>query len=85
MLRFEWDALKPGDAVLVHNDDDPELALAAGSVVLVQSRGGAANELAIRMTSSAALVRPRRPAVHMAPLDRRFECWRCDASAARAA
>ncbi len=85
MLRFQSDALKPGEAVFVHDDNDPELARAPGSVVRVTSRNGAADELAIRIAGSTSLVRPRRQAVHMAPPDRRFECWRCDATAALAA
>ena len=33
---------------------------------------------------TSQLMRPRRHAVHMLPLDRRFSCWRCDVIAANA-
>lgn len=84
MLGFEWNALKPGDRVLVHDDRDPGLALHPGVVHLVQTRAGALNDVAIRLARTGpSVVRPRRQAVHGAPLDRHFECWRCDAIAER--
>lgn len=82
MLVFQWNALKPGDRVAVHDDAAPDLALREGTVAFVRTRPGAPNEIAIRGSApTGGVVRPRRQAVHMLPLDRRFECWRCDALA----
>lgn len=79
MLPFQWNALRTGDRVLVHDDADP--ALGEGVVALVQTHVQADNDIAIRLTGTPSrTVRPRRHAVHMAPLDRRFECWRCAAA-----
>ena len=73
-------------SVFVHDDDQPELTLQAGVVVLLQPRSSAANDLGIRLSVAPfRVVRPRRHAVHRLPPDRRLECWRCDAIAARTA
>lgn len=86
MLAFQWNALRVGDPVLVHDDGDRALTLHAGVVELVQTRRAAANELAIRVDHDPSrIVRPRRQAVHIAPIDRRFVCWRCDGMAAGSA
>lgn len=85
MLAFQWNALRTGDRVLVHDDDDPAFVLDEGVVALVQTHVKADNDIAVRLaTAPSRTVRPRRHAVHMAPLDRRFQCWRCDAADVRA-
>lgn len=82
MLRFEWNSLRTGDQVMVHDDLDPDLALHEGVVTLVETERRRANDVAIRIEHPGRLVvRPRRHAVHLLPLDRR-SCWRCGAIAA---
>jgi len=77
MLRFAWDALRVGDSVKVHDDDDPGLAMHDGVVALVATHRGDANEVGFRV--GGFVVRARRHAVHLLPFDR-VGCWRCDAS-----
>ena len=67
---------------MVHDDLDPELTLHEGIVKLVESGRWYTNDVAIVIDHHIpALVRPRRHAVHLLPLDRRC-CWRCEAIAA---
>jgi len=78
MLRLEWNALRPGDHVVVHDDADAELPLHPGVVTIVQPVAGS-NDIAIRVTrfgGDDVVVRPRRHAVHLLPIDE--PCWRCD-------
>jgi len=82
MLRFEWNALRPGDHVAMH-DDGGSLALCDATVVLVQTANGN-NDIAVHVAGAAqAVTRPRRMAVHLLPLDPGEQCWRCDAVAAQ--
>ena len=81
MLAFQWKALRTGERVLVHDDHSPHLDIQAGIVTIVRVRPGYANDVAIRIEATGRIERPRRHAVHLLPLDRRFSCWRCDASA----
>ena len=83
MLKFQWDSLRTGDAVMVHDDLDPCLALHTGIVTMVETGRWYTNDVAIRIDHHVPVVaRPRRHAVHLMPLDRRA-CWRCDAIAAQ--
>jgi hypothetical protein len=78
---LEWNALRPGDHVVVHDDADAELALHPGVVTIVQPVTGS-NDIAVRVTRSGddeVVVRPRRHAVHLLPIDE--PCWRCDLAA----
>jgi hypothetical protein len=81
MLLLHWNALRIGDRVLVHNDDDPAAPLAPGTVTMIQTgpaRGP--NDLAIRLTgTSDRVIRPRRQAVHFP--GGAADCWRCAAYA----
>lgn len=82
MRIFEWNSLRVGDHVLVHDDLDPALQLSDGVVTVVETRQRLANDVGIRVGPRGASVRrPRRHAVHLAPVDRREDCWRCDATA----
>lgn len=83
MLAFQWNALKCGDPVLVHDDDSPGLDIHDGVVTIVETRRGGSNQVGIRIGATGKIVRPRRHAVHQLPPDRRFSCWRCDLIAAR--
>jgi len=78
MLPFQWNALRTGDRVMVHDDTAPGLDTSDGVVAIVESRRGFDNDVGIRLDSTGMVVRPRRHAVHQLPNDRRFTCWRCD-------
>ena len=78
MLPLQWNALRTGDRVLVHNDLAPGLDTHEGVVTIVETRRGGTNDVGIRIDATGKLVRPRRHAVHQLPVDRRFSCWRCD-------
>jgi hypothetical protein len=74
MLTLEWNALRPGDHVLLHDDRDPKLTLRRGTVAIVQARSGAANDVVLRVDGRVRQV--RRHAVHLIPFDE-SDCWRC--------
>ncbi len=81
MLRMHWNALRVGDEVLVHDDDDQTAPLAPGTITILQSRPGGWNDLGIRLAgSTSAVIRPRGGACHLLPLNPE-DCWRCDALA----
>lgn len=81
MLRMHWNAMRVGDEVLVHDDDDLTAPLALGTITILQSRPGGWNDLAIRLTgATGAVIRPRGGACHLLPLNSE-DCWRCDALA----
>ena len=86
VMVFAWNALRPGDALAIHNDDtDPSAALQFGVVSIVQTRRGS-NEIAVQLAASGTaktVIRPRRLAVHSMPLNPNEPCWRCDAIATR--
>ena len=84
MQRFQWNSLRTGDRVLVHDDHAPGLDTHEGVVAIVEARRGGTNDVGIRIETSGQIVRPRRHAVHQLPLDRRFWCWRCDATGTQA-
>ena len=78
MLTFQWDALRRGDTVFVHDASDAELGLRAGVVTLVDVRPSG-HDVGIRLTTgspTASVVRPGRFAVHLAAVDD-DDCWRC--------
>lgn len=79
MLQLQWNALRAGDRVLVHDDLNLGLAPSEGLVTFVTTRSHQPNDIAIRILTSGKVVTPRRHAVHLMPLDPRMPCWRCDA------
>jgi hypothetical protein len=86
VLSLQWNALRVGDRVLVHDDADVSLRLQPGVVAIVQTAHGS-NDVGVRVPSEFApstVVRPSRLSVHLDPRDATEECWRCDAIAARA-
>ena len=85
MLAFQWNALRAGDRVTMHDDLDRDLTLRDGVVDLVQTRRRGENDIGIRIDDEDRIVRPRRHAVHLSPIDRRLSCWRCEAMTARPA
>jgi hypothetical protein len=81
MLRLEWNALRVGDKVFVHDDSDAELRLVPGVVAIVESAKGS-SDIGIRVTpgrEAPRVIRPPRLAVHVDPVDPTQPCWRCDA------
>ena len=78
MLKFQWDGLRRGDTVLVHDAHDADLALRAGVVTRVDVRPSG-HDVGIRLTTGTAtgpVVRPGRFAVHLMAVDD-DDCWRC--------
>lgn len=80
MIRQEWNALRVGDHVLVHEETGGPLPIVPGRVVEVHAARGT-NDIAIRIKpvgSRPTVVHPRRLAVHLEELDPDRHCWRCD-------
>ena len=50
MLKFQWDALRRGDTVFVHDASDADLGLRAGVVTLVDVRPSG-HDVGIRLTT----------------------------------
>ena len=78
MLKFEWNALRRGDRVFVHDTADANLGLRAGTVTLTDN-GRFGHDVGIRLTvgtQTSRVVRPGRFAVHF---DNEYDnnCWRC--------
>ena len=83
MFEFQWNALRVGDRVAVHDDLEAGLDLREGVVHIVETRSHAVNDVAIRLDNGhTAIQHPRRHAVHLLPLNGRPPCWRCEAIAA---
>ena len=87
MIRLQWNALRVGDHVLVHDETSSDMTLMAGQVTMIQTLVGS-NDITVRVdpTDGASDVRcPRRLAVHLDTLDPHENCWRCsvDANTAR--
>jgi hypothetical protein len=83
MLKFDWNALRVGEAVMLHDSRDAELGLLSGTVSMVETRSGrrAANSIGIRVEAGDAheVLWPAYQAVHHDPMEHDRECWRCDA------
>jgi hypothetical protein len=80
-MRLEWNALRVGDKVVVHDPTDPAMPLLPGIVVLVQTMSGP-NDIGVSVASPSdrpGVLWPSRLTVHLDPLDPAEECWRCDA------
>jgi hypothetical protein len=79
MITLEWNALRVGDRVLVHDPNDDEMQLLAGVVTIVQTAHGS-NDLGIRVErehGGSKVLRPARLAVHIDPRNPDDDCWRC--------
>ena len=80
MLRFQWDSLRRGDHILVHDAARPDLGLRSADVVMVDTtRRG--HDLAVRYTDggdAGLVVRPGRFASHFDPVSDEAACWRCE-------
>jgi hypothetical protein len=78
MLRLDWNLLRRGDRVMVHDTDDPQRRLVAGVVTAVVETTGS-NEVSIRVISPGGvrMIQPQRLSVHHDPVDFDGQCWRC--------
>ena len=52
MLRFQWDSLRRGDHVLVHDAAQPDLGLRPGDVMFVDTRPSG-HDVAVRYTNGS--------------------------------
>ena len=80
MVTVEWNSLRVGDAVEVHDATSPAMTLVPGVVAIVQIIKGS-NDIAVRVTATdgtQTVVRPARLAVHLHPRNVAEPCWRCD-------
>ena len=78
MLRLDWNALRPGDRVLVHQHVGGNDRLVAGVVTAVEPTAGS-NDIAVRLSHSGRTetVHPQRLQVHHDPIEVDGSCWRC--------
>ena len=79
MLQFQWNALRRGDHVLVHDANDADLGLTAGVVTLIDVHP-TGHDVSVRLmaeTPTTRVVQPGRFAVHLDPMDDDDDCWRC--------
>ncbi len=83
MIRPQWQALRVGHHVLVHDEEMAGMPLVPGRVAMIQTDPNS-NDIGIRITpteGTSKIVRPRRLAVHMPQLDLDEHCWRCATAA----
>lgn len=79
MLTFDWNALRVGDAVIVHDPATADLRLVRGTVASVDMRR--VNSVAVRVErrgGDARTLWPARLTVHRAAQRSADSCWRCD-------
>jgi len=86
MLKLQWNALRPGDPVAVHDDATSHSPLSDGVVVRVQ-KAADSNDVAVQFNRTTAqervVVHPHRWSVHQVPRDPTEACWRCEAASDR--
>lgn len=78
-MAFEWNALRVGDAVLLHHKAGDEFPLEHGVVAFVDGKRGE-NDVGVRLSAAehhGRVVRPNRQTVHLEPLGATNDCWRC--------
>jgi hypothetical protein len=84
MLRFEWNALQVGDPVAVHDPSDPEFALRAGTVAMVETKRSKRGEngVGIRVETGGGhrVLWPSFPTAHLDPSHPKGNCWLCAAA-----
>jgi hypothetical protein len=74
--RFEWDGLRPGDEVFVHDPPTGDGPAQRGTVLYLTVQVRRPNEIGVRL-DDGAVVWPSARTVHhdrVAPLG---SCWRC--------
>lgn len=79
MLVLEWNALRVGDAVLVHDTPHASSALVRGRVAMVDMhRGSNGVGIRIRRAGHPQILWPSRLVVHPDPPQSAQACWRCE-------
>jgi hypothetical protein len=79
MLRFEWNSLRTGDHVLVHDPRTARMTLTDGVVASIDAHKGT-NGVGIRVARNSvetAVLWLSRLVVHCDPGDPSETCWRC--------
>jgi hypothetical protein len=90
VLKFDWNALRVGDRVVVHESWDTAVPLLTGTVAMVamkRSKRGT-NGVGIHVVADGGghrVVWPPYLAAHHDPPDPTEDCWRCEALAETAA
>ena len=86
MLRFQWNALRIGDEVTVHDDSNTASTPVGGTVALVERHASFSHDsdVVIRIPGRRGVIRPRKSAVHLTN-GWSAECWRCQQLAEPAA
>jgi hypothetical protein len=77
MRTFQWNALRKGDSVVIHDGLPAMGALVPGVVTSVSMKKGS-NDVGIRFTTAngrSKIVWPNSSVVHLSVTD--DECWRC--------
>jgi hypothetical protein len=87
VLKFQWNALRHGHRVRLHDPASPQLTLIPGTVVMIEAHVGrrGINGVGIRVgddDGTSRVVWPSYLAVHLDPLDATERCWRCEEIAA---
>jgi hypothetical protein len=80
VLKFDWNALRIGDRVLVHDADSPRLTLLPGVVTVIDARKGA-KRAGVRFTGpddQRGIRWPSHTTMHRDPRGATDHCWRCD-------
>lgn len=80
MIRRDWNDLRVGHHVLVHDDADPSMALVPGRVTEIDETPGA-QTVTIRISPRSGprrVVQPSRLAVHLDTGEGIERCWRCE-------
>jgi uncharacterized protein YwbE len=83
VLTLEWNALREGDKVVVHDQDKKERAPKRGVVALIDTESHI-HGVGIRTANANGtnvIVWPSYLAVHRDPRDQAEPCWRCQALA----
>lgn len=79
MLTFDWNGLRTGDHVLVHEPSNPDLSALRTGVVRWVEHHRRQTQVGIRIDdpSGGSVVWPSRLEVHSDPRDANEPCWRC--------
>ncbi len=84
MIRLQWNGLRVGHHVLVHDETERGMPLVPGRVTMIKSASGiesGSNDVSILISPpgrASKVVSPRRLAVHLDELDPAERCWRCE-------
>lgn len=76
MTRSDWNSLRAGDPVEVHDPAFPVTAFTAARVLRVTVHARQDNDIAIRLDGNGRVIRPAPTTVHR-PNTPDTDCWRC--------